>query len=45
MKDTGCPIGAISGRCLTALVSPQGELTGEPLRAGEGAVIADLDPL
>jgi aliphatic nitrilase len=43
MQDTGCPIGPISGGCFTAIVSPQGELIGEPLRSGEGAVIADLD--
>ena len=43
MKDTGCPIGPISSGCFTAIVSPQGELMGEPLRSGEGAVIADLD--
>jgi nitrilase len=43
MKDTGCPIGPISGGCFTAIVSPTGELLGEPLRAGEGEVIADLD--
>ncbi|HEY4087593.1 MAG TPA: nitrilase-related carbon-nitrogen hydrolase [Bryobacteraceae bacterium] len=43
MKDTGCPIGPISSGCFTAIVSPQGELMGEPLRTGEGAVIADLD--
>ena len=43
MKDTGCPIGPISGGCFTAIVSPQGELIGEPLRSGEGVVIADLD--
>ena len=43
MQDTGCPIGPISGGCFTAIVSPQGELMGEPLRSGEGAVIADLD--
>lgn len=43
MKDTGCPIGPISGGCFTAIVSPQGELMGEPLRSGEGTVIADLD--
>lgn len=43
MQDTGCPIGPISGGCCTAIVSPQGELMGEPLRFGEGAVIADLD--
>ena len=43
MQDTGCPIGPISGGCFTAIVSPQGELMGEPLLSGEGAVIADLD--
>jgi nitrilase len=43
MKDTGCPIGPISGGCFAAIVSPQGELMGEPLRVGEGVVIADLD--
>jgi nitrilase len=43
MQDTGCPIGPISGGCFTAIVSPQGELMGEPLRSGEGSVIADLD--
>jgi nitrilase len=43
MKDTGCPIGPISSGCFTAIVSPSGELMGEPLRSGEGVVIADLD--
>ena len=43
MQDTGCPIGPISGGCLTAIVAPSGELIGEALRSGEGAVIADLD--
>jgi nitrilase len=43
MQDTGCPISAISSGCFTAIVSPQGELMGEPLCSGEGAVIADLD--
>jgi nitrilase len=43
MQDTGCPIGPISGGCFTAIISPQGELMGEPLRSGEGVVIADLD--
>jgi nitrilase len=43
MQDTGCPIGPISGGCFTTIVSPQGELMGEPLRSGEGVVIADLD--
>jgi nitrilase len=43
MNDTGCSIGPISGGCFTAIVSPEGELIGEPLRTGEGVVIADLD--
>jgi aliphatic nitrilase len=43
MNDTGCPIGPISSGCFTAIVSPTGELVGEPLRSGEGVVIADLD--
>jgi aliphatic nitrilase len=43
MQDTGCPIGPISSGCFTAIVSPQGELMGEPLRSGEGVVIGDLD--
>ena len=43
MADTGCPIEPISSGCFTAIVSPQGELMGEPLRTGEGEVTADLD--
>ena len=43
MADTGSPIGPISGGSFTAIVSPLGELLGEPLRSGEGEVIADLD--
>src|SRR3954453_9469109 len=43
MQDTGCEIGPISGGCFTAIVSPEGELLGEPLRSGEGVVVADLD--
>ncbi len=43
MKDTGCEIGPISSGCFMAIVSPEGELMGEPLRSGEGEVIADLD--
>lgn len=42
-EDTGGAIGPISGGCFTAIVSPEGELLGEPLRSGEGEVIADLD--
>ena len=43
MKDTGCNIGPISGGCFTAIVAPDGSLLGEPIRSGEGVVIADLD--
>jgi aliphatic nitrilase len=42
-KDTGAPVDFISGGCFTAIVSPQGEIIGEPVRSGEGQVIADLD--
>lgn len=43
MDDTGCALGPISGGCFTTIVSPEGKLLGEPLRSGEGVVIADLD--
>lgn len=43
VKDTGGSIGAISGGCFTAIVAPDGSLLAEPIRSGEGAVIADLD--
>jgi nitrilase len=43
MKDTGCSIDPISGGCFTAIVAPDGSLLGEPIRSGEGVVIADLD--
>src|SRR6516164_8057096 len=43
MKDTGCEIGPISGGCFTTIVAPDGTLLSEPLRSGEGEVIADLD--
>jgi aliphatic nitrilase len=43
MQDTGCPIGPISSGCFPAIVSPTGELMGEPRRSGEGVVMADLD--
>ena len=42
-KDTGGNAGPISGGCFTAIVAPDGSLIGEPLRSGEGVVIADLD--
>jgi nitrilase len=40
--DTGLQK-ALRGGCCTAIVSPEGVLLAEPLRAGEGLVIADLD--
>jgi len=43
IKDTGGSIGPISGGCFTAIVAPDGTLIGEPIRSGEGVVIADLD--
>ncbi|HWK39819.1 MAG TPA: nitrilase-related carbon-nitrogen hydrolase [Hyphomicrobium sp.] len=42
-NDTGAEVGPISGGCFTAIVTPEGELLGEPLRSGEGVIIADLD--
>ncbi len=41
--DTGGPIGPISGGTFTAIAGPDGRLIGEPLKIGEGEVIADLD--
>jgi aliphatic nitrilase len=41
--DTGGSIGPISGGCFTAMVAPDGTLLGEPVRSGEGMVVADLD--
>src|SRR5260221_6176875 len=43
MKDTGCAIGPISGGCYTAIVNPEGQIIGEPLKAGEGEAISDLE--
>ena len=34
---------ALRGGCCTAIVSPEGVLLGEPIRSGEGMLIADLD--
>jgi nitrilase len=42
-RDTGGKIGPISGGCFTAIVAPDGTLLGEPVRSGEGVVIAELD--
>jgi len=41
--DTAGPIGPISGGCFTAIIGPDGQIIGEPLKFGEGEVIADLD--
>jgi aliphatic nitrilase len=43
VKDTDGAIQAISSGCFTAIVAPDGRLLQEPLRSGEGIVIADLD--
>jgi len=43
VKDTGGSIGPISGGCFSAIVAPDGTLIAEPIRSGEGVVIADLD--
>ncbi|HEY6901710.1 MAG TPA: nitrilase-related carbon-nitrogen hydrolase, partial [Puia sp.] len=44
VTDTGtASIKPISGGCFTGIVAPNGSLIGEPLREGEGMVIADLD--
>jgi nitrilase len=42
-KDTGGDVSPISGGCFTAIVAPDGSLLGQPIRSGEGVVIADLD--
>src|SRR5258705_2825678 len=42
-KDTGGSIGPISGGCFTCIAAPDGTLLSEPIRTGEGVVIADLD--
>jgi aliphatic nitrilase len=43
VADAGGVVGAISSGCFTAVVAPDSRLLGEPLRSGEGEVIADLD--
>jgi nitrilase len=35
--------GALSGGCMTAIISPEGRHLAPPLTSGEGIVIADLD--
>ncbi|HEX7315649.1 MAG TPA: nitrilase-related carbon-nitrogen hydrolase [Pyrinomonadaceae bacterium] len=42
-KDTGGSTGPLSGGCFTAIAAPNGTLLGEPVRSGEGVVVADLD--
>jgi nitrilase len=42
-KDTGGPIGPISGGHFAAIVGPDGQIIAGPLKEGEGEVIADLD--
>ena len=34
---------ALRGGCMTAIISPEGQHLAEPLREGEGMVVADLD--
>ena len=43
VENTGGNTAPVSSGCFTAIVSPDGMLLAEPLRAGEGEVIADLD--
>ena len=44
LKDTGTDkLGPISSGCFTAIIAPDSQLIGKPLRSGEGVVIADLD--
>ena len=43
VKDTGAPIGPISGGSFTAIAGPDGRIIAGPLREGEGEAIADLD--
>lgn len=43
VAESGDSVSQISGGCFTAIVAPDGTMPGEPLRNGEGFVIADLD--
>ena len=43
VKDTGGPIGPLSGGHFTAIVAPDGTLLAGPIQSGEGTVVADLD--
>ncbi len=42
-KDTGGPVGPISGGYFTAIISPDSQIIAGPLKDGEGEAIADLD--
>lgn len=42
-NDTNGDTGPISGGCFTGIIAPDGSLMGDPVRSGEGVVIADLD--
>lgn len=42
-KDTGAPVGPISGGHFTAIIDPEGRVIAGPIESGEGDVIADLD--
>ncbi|MGW5479451.1 nitrilase-related carbon-nitrogen hydrolase [Streptomyces sp. NPDC004008] len=42
-EDNGVPVGLFSHGFFTAIIDPEGRIVGEPLTAGEGEVIADLD--
>jgi nitrilase len=42
-KDTNANAAPIAGGSFTAIVAPDGTLLGEPIKSGEGVVIADLD--
>jgi aliphatic nitrilase len=44
VNDTGASsVAPVSGGCFTAIAAPDGSLIGEPIRSGEGVVVADLD--
>jgi aliphatic nitrilase len=42
-RDTNSNAGPIHSGCFTAIVTPEGMLLSEPIRSGEGEVIAELD--
>ncbi|MER5688580.1 nitrilase-related carbon-nitrogen hydrolase [Streptomyces sp. NPDC002205] len=42
-EDNDVPVGLFSHGFFTAVIDPEGRIVGEPLTAGEGEVIADLD--